>query len=237
MRKPFVIGHRGCPTRAPENTLEGIREAFKAGVDLVEIDVRACKDGLVVIHDPELSRLAGKNLLVRECNLDDLRRVRVRGAKIPTLSEALELIKELGIGVVLDVKDEGIEEDLMGELKSYNLVDRVYIISFKHDIIRRVKEYEPRVRAGIIMVSKPIKLIEVIKVAKADAVFMPGFLWGVETLSKEVVNEVHRGGFEIVGDPVNDKHTLKRALELGLDGIGTDRAYEIVKTLRDIGLR
>src|SRR5690606_22669614 len=47
VRKPFIIGHRGVPGRAPENTLEGARLAFEHGADMIENDVYVTSDGAV----------------------------------------------------------------------------------------------------------------------------------------------------------------------------------------------
>mgnify|MGYP003407079231 CR=1 FL=1 len=45
------IAHRGASAEAPENTLAAIRRAIELGAPWVEVDVQACADGLVVIHD------------------------------------------------------------------------------------------------------------------------------------------------------------------------------------------
>jgi len=231
VHKPFVIGHRGCPERAPENSLKGLREAVKAGVDFVEVDVRACRDGLVVIHDPDLRRVAGVNALVRELSLE-----RLRGfvAEVPTLEEFLDLAAELDVRLVVDLKERGIERRVVDLMKERGLLEPSYLISFKHEVVRRVKEVCPRARTGAIVVCRPLDLPSLLRSAKVDALFMPGFIPGVETLDEEVVSEVHREGLKVVGDPVNDEDTLRRALELGLDGIGTDKPYEIVKALRSL---
>src|SRR5260370_8799515 len=59
---PFLrIGHRGAAGLEPENTLRGIETALRFGVDMVEVDVRPCADGaLLVIHDDDLKRGTGR---------------------------------------------------------------------------------------------------------------------------------------------------------------------------------
>lgn len=47
---PFLIGHRGFPARARENTLPGFEAALEAGCDGVELDVRMTRDGVLVVH-------------------------------------------------------------------------------------------------------------------------------------------------------------------------------------------
>ena len=49
---PMIIGHRGIPVLAPENTLAGIEKALELGADGIEIDVHLSQDGHVVVcHD------------------------------------------------------------------------------------------------------------------------------------------------------------------------------------------
>src|SRR6516165_3353371 len=56
-KRPLVIGHRGYPQLAPENTLPSFKLAMAAGADLVELDYHHTKDGkLIVIHDSALDR-------------------------------------------------------------------------------------------------------------------------------------------------------------------------------------
>lgn len=52
---PWVIAHRGGGGLWPENTLYAFRQSRKMGVDVLEMDVRSSKDGvLVVVHDADL---------------------------------------------------------------------------------------------------------------------------------------------------------------------------------------
>ena len=65
-----IIGHRGIPTLAPENTLESFRLAFDQGADIVEMDVRLSRDNqVVVIHDRDLKRTTGVEKRVSELTI------------------------------------------------------------------------------------------------------------------------------------------------------------------------
>jgi glycerophosphoryl diester phosphodiesterase len=58
---PLVIAHRGASALAVENTLAAFAAAAAAGADGVELDVRLCATGeVVVFHDADLRRLAGR---------------------------------------------------------------------------------------------------------------------------------------------------------------------------------
>jgi len=81
---PRVVGHRGNPAEAPENTMESFRMAWEAGARAVELDVRLTRDGeLVVHHDAELGRVAPGTGLIEELRRDEI------PALVPSLSEVL----------------------------------------------------------------------------------------------------------------------------------------------------
>lgn len=70
----LLIGHRGCPIKYPENTIASFLAALFYGADGLELDVWLSSDGeLVVIHDPDTGRVAGKKLFVKETIFDELK--------------------------------------------------------------------------------------------------------------------------------------------------------------------
>jgi glycerophosphoryl diester phosphodiesterase len=91
--RPLVLAHRGASAAEPENTLAAFDRARELGADGVELDVRRCSDGtLVVHHDPEA---AGVGLL-SDVRFGDLRAAR---PDVPTLSEALAACAGLVVNV------------------------------------------------------------------------------------------------------------------------------------------
>lgn len=105
--RPAVVGHRGVRGVAPENTLSAIRVAAAEGADAIEIDVRPCASGeVVVFHDPELARLTGDPRKVSDVSLRELSTLRVDGEPIPTLEQVLALAAELNLGVNVEIKHD-----------------------------------------------------------------------------------------------------------------------------------
>ena len=88
---PRIFGHRGASADEPENTMRAFDRARRQGADGVELDVRTCATGeVVVIHDADLSRVAGDRARVAALSLADLRARDVgRGERVPTLDEVL----------------------------------------------------------------------------------------------------------------------------------------------------
>lgn len=129
-----VIGHRGTPLQPtrPENTLAAVRTALEAGVDGVEVDVRATADGaLVLSHDGDLGRVlgagAGTGPVIARTPLAELRRVDLPGGtRVPTLPEVLDLAAVHGAYVATEVKPEagGPDAERTARLLAALLADR-----------------------------------------------------------------------------------------------------------------
>ena len=107
-----IVGHRGTPTTgsSPENTVPAVLAALAAGADGVEVDVRTTSDGVLVLsHDPDLGRVLGTGPgtgpLVAETPWAALRHLALPGgARVPRLSEVLDLAARHGAHVVTEVK-------------------------------------------------------------------------------------------------------------------------------------
>lgn len=155
---PLLVAHRGYALRYPENTLEALRAAFEAGACYVEFDVQLSSDRIpVLMHDPSLLRTAGRKESVFDLSLDRLRRIEVnerqrlgrqfRGVRIPTLSEAVELVLAQPRGdAFVEIKSESVARFGLGETCAAVMgvlepaLDRHIVISFDIDAIRRCRE-------------------------------------------------------------------------------------------------
>lgn len=120
----MVVAHRGDWRNAPENSLQAIQNCIDMGVDMVEIDVRETKDGvLVLMHDHTIDRTTTGEGRVSEWTFDSLQTLRLVDGlsvptdhRIPTLEEALMLSKDK-ILINLD--------------KSYNIFDKCFAVAEK----------------------------------------------------------------------------------------------------------
>jgi glycerophosphoryl diester phosphodiesterase len=106
---PLLLGHRGASAHATENTLAAFQRALADGADGVELDVQRCRSGeVVVFHDRDLSRLAGRQGRLGELTLAELREVRLRGGgAIPTLVDAFDVCGPQAL-VNVEIKCEGL---------------------------------------------------------------------------------------------------------------------------------
>ena len=141
----FVLAHRGASGHAPENTLEAFRLAMEMGADGFELDVHVSKDGeLIVIHDENVKRTTNGEGLIKDMTLAEIKALDAckgmeayRGAKIPTLREVYELIRDTDHIVNVEIKTDDIfypqiEEKCLALEAEMGMKGRIVYSSFNH---------------------------------------------------------------------------------------------------------
>jgi glycerophosphoryl diester phosphodiesterase len=118
-QQPFaIVAHRGLEAGVPENTLAAFRQSVSRGVKIIEIDLRATKDGeIVVIHDETLDRTTDCSGRVAETKLPRIKACDAGwpthpGERVPTFAEALEFSRSNPVRLLLDVKSAPVGEVL-----------------------------------------------------------------------------------------------------------------------------
>lgn len=232
-----IVAHRGASHDAPENTLAALRLAWEQKADASEFDIYLTRDGkIVVIHDKDTKRTAGVERKVVEQTLAELRTLDVgrwkgakfSGEKIPTLGEMLALVPE-GKSVFVEVKTgPEIVPELLRVLAEQGLKPRqTPIISFNADVIAAVKKARPELPAyWIVSLNKkgetPPTAEALIK--KAKAIQADGLdLSAAEVLDVDYARKVKAAGLKLYVWTINDLAVARRMVEIGVDGITTDR--------------
>lgn len=231
--KVDIIGHRGASWDAPENTVSSIRLAWEQGADSVEFDIYLTKDGVIVVcHDEDTKRTSGVKKLIAESSFVDLRTLDVgkwkdpkfAGEKIPTLQEMLETIPT-GKKVYIEVKC-GIEiiPELVKTLKRSQLKPaQTPVISFNADLIAAVKQADPAIHTYWIQNLKKEPTAESL-IAKAKEIHADGLDLGARPiLDREYAAKIRAAGLRLDVWTVNEPDFAKRMIEIGVDGIETDR--------------
>ena len=164
MHKYFIrVAHRGASGLAPENTLAAFAKAVAIGVDAVELDVHATRDGHVVaIHDSTLDRTTDATGKVSELTLAELRKAdagmwfgdEFAGQSIPTLAESLSLLKGQAVTVV-EIKQQHIAREVVRTIEDAGAVDDVVVISFHPQTIRDVRAASPFIPTGLLVKADP----------------------------------------------------------------------------------
>lgn len=160
-RKPHIIGHRGTPPLAPENTLESAKLAYNHGSNMIENDIHITTDGVVMVHhDETLERTTTGTGKIEEHSSDELSQYFANtqfpeeypNARIPRLAQYFEAFKELDVVHVVEIKSEN--ERLipaLGDLiNEYDVSDQVVVISFSPEQLRRFARRVPSVSRGFL---------------------------------------------------------------------------------------
>jgi glycerophosphoryl diester phosphodiesterase len=241
---PRNIAHRGASDAAPENTLSAVRLAVAIGADLVEVDVQRSRDGaLVVVHDTTLGRTTDVQRVfpgrgpwrMRDFSLDELRRLDAgswkssafTGEKLPTLQEVLAVLDGSPTGLQLELKAPelypGVVNDLVVELASSNT--RVVVQSFHTAAMKDLKTRLPEQTVGLLGSPHADNLAALASWARQ----VNPHHWSVD---RAYVDAVHRHGLECLVWTVDRPSAMRRALQLGVDGVITNRPerFAVVRT-------
>lgn len=221
-----MIGHRGALGHAPENTLASFAKADELGADLIECDVHFSSDRqLVVIHDESVDRTTNGFGLVRELSLEDLRLLDAGGGqRILTLQELLGWLvrrPRLG-GIAIEIKGDlsiypGISEAVVDAVRARGLVERSMVLSFDYAAVHEVKDLDRLIATGVLVGAPVSDPVSVAREVHADA-FCPA----LPLVTPELREETARAGLGLVTWVANTSDEIRRALDSGADGIGTD---------------
>ncbi len=142
------VGHRGAKAYAPENTLASFSKAIEIGVDAVELDVRKTRDGeLVVMHDADIKRTTNGKGLVSELTLAQIKAFSSGGETVPTLGEALDFLGGK-VKVVIELKEQGCEEQVLAEVRKRDIQKDVVITSFLEEALKKSENSTQPSRQG-----------------------------------------------------------------------------------------
>ncbi|HYW07014.1 MAG TPA: glycerophosphodiester phosphodiesterase family protein, partial [Longimicrobium sp.] len=141
---PLILGHRGAPREAPENTLRAFRLARDHGADGVELDVQPSADGVpVVIHDLTLDRTTDSGGLVAALAWERLAAVRAGGEPLARLESVAEWAAESGAWLNVEIKSAGIEAESAAAIEGAGLIPRTFFSSFLPEVVARVGDVAP----------------------------------------------------------------------------------------------
>jgi glycerophosphoryl diester phosphodiesterase len=226
------VGHRGASALAPENTLRALELAVELGCDMLEFDVIARRDGVIVLAH-EAARITPQS---------------------PTLDDALAFCAERlpGIGLQVDLKRRGFEGAVVEALRRHGVLDRAWVSGVDAGSLRRVADLEPdlpcsytlpRDRLGI---SKRGPLAPVVRAALASLgaslprrlpVLLARARAAAATLHHSIASaaaivRAHELGAAVYVWTVDDPNLAERFVLDGADGIITNdpRIFATLKT-------
>ncbi|CAN5879608.1 glycerophosphodiester phosphodiesterase [soil metagenome] len=236
-----IIAHRGSRLAWPENTMLAFGNGIQAGADHLETDVHLTADGhIVCFHDDTLDRTTDGTGAVSSLTLSEIRRYdagyrhsvhggfpfRGRGLRVPTLGEVLATFP--GVGVIVDLKQEGLEQPLIDLVDRLDAWKRVIVGSFveaRLNTLRRLSDGVAQVSAGpetarrwwwASRLGRPGPVGPV-------ALQVPPTRLGMVVVDRRLVRAAHDAGLAVHVWTINQRSEMDRLWSLGVDALITDR--------------
>jgi glycerophosphoryl diester phosphodiesterase len=254
--RPLAFAHRGGAAHAPENSWRAFEHAVNLGYRYLETDLQATADGvLVAFHDRTLTRVCGQDGRVGRLSHAELSAARIDGTEpIPLLEDLLAAWPDVRFN--LDVKDVPAIAPLPEVLRRTNAWDRVCVVSFSASRLRATRRALGR---PVCMAASPLGTAMVRlggPRGRRDRggpgqqgprqPDRPGQQWpltdwlsrtGVRCVqvpasmaTESFIGRAQALGLQVHAWTVNDRPTMERLLDLGIDGIMTDETV----ALRDV---
>ena len=229
-----ISAHRGGSLEAPENTIESFEYSLEIGSTYIETDVQLSSDGIpYIFHDDDLSRLFGKDIRFNSLHSNEINKLMLFDKyKIPKLETALKKFPETFFQI--DVKTDEVTKPAMKIIKETNSLNRVCIASFSSERLKLVSSLYPQV----CMSMGPKEIIKLFfasfglyrKKIPGNCLQIPIYQYGIKLATKRFVNYAQSIGLKIHVWTINDENTMIKLIDLGVDGIITDRP----KALKDL---
>jgi glycerophosphoryl diester phosphodiesterase len=251
----LAFAHRGGGRDAPENTLPAFDAAVAMGYRYLETDVQVTRDGvLIAFHDERLDRLTDRSGAVVDLSLDEVREAdagfaftadggathpfRAQGIVIPTLEELLTRWEDVFLNI--DAKSDESVAPLVALIERLDAFDRVCIGSFSDRRVARI-----RTLAGGRICSSMGQVATGMAFLASRSGRMPRFhadcmqvppRWGVLRIDRRFVRTAHRRGLPVHVWTIDDPAEMEYLLDLGVDGIMTDRPGVLKEVFEARGL-
>ena len=246
------VAHRGASYIAPENTLAAYHAAIAAGADGAECDLFRSVDGVVFLsHDRSPRRTMGGMdgdltqmtfAQIRQLDAGSWKGPQFKGEKVPSLGEYLRLLKDTTCHPVIEIKQRGIEEDVLKVIRENEMVDVSTIISFSVDDVRNIRRLEPSIAIAWLY-SEDLRdkgtaeenaerLAEMLirRCRELDIVILD---LAHHLLSPKLIQLLNEADIHVWAWTVNDAAAMSRYLDWGVVSITTDRPELMTRILEE----
>ncbi|WDV08551.1 glycerophosphodiester phosphodiesterase [Lysinibacillus irui] len=226
-----IIAHRGYVAGNVENTISGLVSAANAGADLIEIDIQQTVDGeFVVFHDRTLRRLAGKNGVIANMTLNELKSLTIHqngfSDKISSLDDCIEIAKALDVSLLIELKVHGKETEdvlpkLVEKLRNYKVLDSYYVQSADGQKMTQLKKIVPNLRVGIVYALNIGPMEENVDFIALEESWV----------TEQLIEELKQHPTDLFVWTLNDDRSLQTFIEKNVSGVITDHP-DVARELR-----
>lgn len=238
---PIAFAHRGGAFDAPENSMAAFQSAINIGYRYLETDVHSTSDGKVIaFHDHVLDRVTNMKGKVAEMPYSLIQHALIdEQSPIPLLEELLEAFPKARFNI--DPKDDRVVGPLSDIITNTDSADRICVASFSDKRTREVSRLVgkclctgvgpsgvTRLRLGKL----PLRLARI----SGECVQVPLAVAGVPLITPLFVERVHSVGKAIHAWTINDEEKMHYLIDIGVDGIMTDKPNLLKAVLNEHGL-
>jgi glycerophosphoryl diester phosphodiesterase len=243
-----AMAHRGGAehpaNRGRENTLWAFRHAAGLGYTYLETDVHATKDGvLLAFHDEILDRVTDQSGAIAELTYAQVVGARIAGQHhLPTMAELLEALPEALFNI--DLKSDAAVVPLVHLLDETQAWDRVLVGGFSWSRIRRFRRLT-KGRVATSAAPMEVALVRLLPSAHLTRLLLGGKLQAVQipvkqghltVLTRGLLRRAHAANLQVHVWTIDDADEMLRLLDLGVDGLISDRTDTLKTVLTERNL-
>jgi glycerophosphoryl diester phosphodiesterase len=237
---PIPIAHRGGAGEQPENTMTAFAASVALGYRYVETDVHATADGiLLAFHDHTLDRVTDMSGTIASLPYTEIRNARVGDDPIPLLEDVLGTWPELRVHV--DAKHLAAAAPLVAAIDRTAAHDRVCVGAFSDRTVRalrrlshgRICTWMGRLEIlGLRMASLGLPAVR----SDAGCTQVPTRRGRLPLVDRRFLDLAHRRGVGVHVWAINERSEMERLLDLGVDGLLSDRPSLLKQVFTERGL-
>lgn len=247
---PITIGHRGAAGVVPENTLESFRRGLEDGAAIVETDLHATRDGvLVLLHDDDVARTTDGAGAVSGMTLAELKRLdagyrfaadgrfpfRGQGLRVPTLEEAFDALPGARFNIEIKEAGAGVVEKTLETIARAGRAETTLLAAEKDPIMASIRDEVARTGIAVAIGACVGDVLRCVRAAVDDtappagvmALQVPAAFGGRALVTPELVRFAHRHGIQVHVWTVNDPAQMRTLLGIGVDGLISDHPARV----------
>ena len=228
---PLAMAHRGGAIEHLENTMPAFQACVDLGYRYLETDVRVTADGvLVAFHDPTLERVTDRTGRVEHLPWSEVGTARIGGREpIIGLEDLLGAWPDVRFN--LDIKAAGVLAPLLRTVRRLDCADRICLGSFSDARIAAARRLfgpavctslGPRGVAALRLSSYSPRAAGLVRI-QAGCAQVPLQLGGRALVDERFIDAAHARGLQVHVWTVDDPDDCTAMLDLGVDGVMTDR--------------
>jgi len=236
--KLSIIAHRGFSSKAPENTMSAFEQAFKLGVDAIELDIHLTADQkLVAIHDDTLERTTSGKGSVRSCSSIYVKNLdagswfdeKYAAEKVPMLADVIDWAKGR-IKLLIEIKgkleqDAGLPKLLINTIRQFKAEEWCEIQSFDKGFLINAYSLAPELPYYLL-------IDEDEKLPTSHEAFLTGVNPSFTSLTPGWIDDIKEAERKTFAYTVNNREDMQQMISMGVDGIITDFP-DILKQLKN----